>query len=422
MKRGYLLFLTLCVGIMTCSGCTKKNQELEKKEVRQEKGKEQQNATKTGEKDNKDDGKKTDDKNGMGDVKKGKNQGDVLGYLKGIIGEKHVLLMEPVAENILLVVTEKKAGAEVRVVDISEKKILSATKKVHQGIGYRCQSYKSHFILRVLTRQDAGIYPIYYIFDHRYQMTDTIDVRKERGDEADNYGGVCILPGKKKTVFEKEKFGKEDYYELRIGNYSLEKGRKIYRVDGNRTNCTHGMEEMAAGTDESTIFYLGRFYKDMNEQTRNCYGCLDIKSGKITMRHEERTEQEYSKKMLVVGDEAYFYDGLIVEDENYTGKVYCMDASGKTEVWKLKNKREGECIISSDGGKYLATYYIDDEKENTYKTVVHIYDRKTKKEMAKKVLNVYADQINIFDDGRILATYADNVKTCLMETEWKAGQ
>lgn len=422
MKRGYFLLLTLCAGIAACSGCAKKSQEPERKEVRQEKGKEEEKTVKTDDPKNKDDGTVPENHASEGDGKKSGEQGSVLDYLNSVIQEKNILLMESVAENTLLVVTEEKVGAEARFIDISERKILSVTRKMIRGIGYECQSYKNHFILQVRKKGNMGFYPIYYVFDHRCQMTDTIDIKKRRGDDADRYDAECILPSKKKIVYEQEILGNEKYYQLRLGGYSLKKGKKIYQVNGNKTNCTQGMEEMVAGVGEEVIFYRGNFYKDINEQARNCYGCFDLKSGKMTMRHEAKTEREYSKGMLVAGDEAYFYDGGIVEEENYTGKVYCMDSSGKTNVWKLKNKREGECVIVSDGGKYLATYYLDNEneKEDSYKTVVHIYDRKTKKEMAEKVLKVYAEHLNIFDNGMILARYSEDMKTLLMEASWKA--
>ena len=421
MKRGYFLLLALCIGSLMFSGCTKKSQEPEKKEVRQEKSNTEQRAVKSDD-NSKDSIAELEEKDSKGDLEESKDQGNVKDYLNSVIQGKNILLMEPVEENTTLILTEEKAGVEAQVIDISERKLLSVTKKISQGKAYQCQRYKDHFILQVTKRGKTGmIYPIYYIFDSKYQMKDILDIGKKRGDDAEMYE-ECILPGKKKIIYEEEIVGKRNYYQLGLSNYSLKKGKKIYQVDGKKTNCTHGMEEMIAGTGEEVIFYRGLFYKNMNEQTRSCYGCLDLKSGKMTMRHEVKTEQEESKGMLVVGDEAYFYDGMVVEEENYTGKVYCMDSFGKTTVWKLKNKREGERIISSDGGKYLATYYIDNEKEDSYKTIIHIYDRKTKKEMAKKVLNKSVSDLNIFDNGMILVTYFGDTKTHLLEADWKADQ
>lgn len=47
MKRGYFLLLALSAGIAACSGCAKKSQEPERKEVRQEEGKEEEKTVKT---------------------------------------------------------------------------------------------------------------------------------------------------------------------------------------------------------------------------------------------------------------------------------------------------------------------------------------------------------------------------------------
>ena len=404
MKRGYFFLLAICAGIAVFSGCAKESRLSEQKDVRQQKNDVEQRTVKP--------------TSGVDvvDVGEQEEKEGVTDYLKSLVGKKHIKFLKTVAENTVLVIAGGETWAEARFVDIEKRQLLSVTKHISQGIGYRCQSYRDHIVLYTEELRGSGFY---YIFDDQYRLTHTMDIGKKTGSRAGTFDStVCVLPGKKKIVSEKTVGGKKNCYQLKLSDYSLKKGKTVYQAAEDQTGCVIAMSEMAAGVGEDVIFFLGDYYKENGEQSRNCYGCLDLNTGKMSIQHDPQTEQWYSKGMLVAGESAYFYDGMVIED-NYTGKVYCVDPSGKTDIWKLKNMREGDNLILSDGGKYLVTYYIDNVKEDSDKTRIHIYDKETKKEVAQKVLDKFVYDLNVFDDGRILATYCGDSDMEVMESEWK---
>lgn len=335
--------------------------------------------------------------------------------IKQQIGQSALLDMCTVSENVVLILIQDGENGKGYFFDIGTKKNIAVIENVPLASEFRVSCYPENIVLLASSGEC-------FVFDEKYVLQEKFNTYNKF------YFGmmksICVLPKSKKLIYSKDVLGEKFLWCMYSVGYTNKDKKRILALEqgAKNLNYVNSCTNVAVSDDETYLFFQGGYCSTVNEQEKYCYGYYDIKSEKIKVYYDERTEKIAAKNMLLAGEEAYFYDGML-EEKDYTGNIYCIGQNGNQTTWKLHDKREGENVILSDKENYIITYYWKDEDTEKRQTIINIYNRKKFERVSTIKINKYLHDVLVFENGVVVGLGMEykgkKIENVFVQREWK---